>query len=76
MSIAWWHRFSAPTTWRGRCVSSAYRRRAGSRPAWWRASTSAETFAYLASDRTEVWPERPISQVLLLRVICRYRTSQ
>ena len=31
-----------------------YRRRAGSRSAWCRASASAETRAYLASDRTEV----------------------
>jgi hypothetical protein len=34
-------------------ASRTYRRRAGSRSAWWRASASADTRAYLASDRTE-----------------------
>jgi hypothetical protein len=38
-----------------------YRLRAGSRPAWCRASASVDTLAYLASDRTEVCPERAIS---------------
>jgi len=33
---------------------ACYRRRAGSRWAWWRASASADTRAYFASDRTEV----------------------
>ena len=33
---------------------AAYRRAAGSRSAWCRASASAETRAYLASDRTDV----------------------
>jgi hypothetical protein len=33
---------------------AAYRRRAGSRSAWCRASASADTLAYLASHRTEV----------------------
>jgi hypothetical protein len=38
-----------------------YLRRAGSRSAWWRASASADTRAYLTSDRTDVWPDRAMS---------------
>ena len=43
---------------RERCPppSRPYRRRAGSRSAWWRWGASALTFARFASDLTEVWP--------------------
>ena len=53
---------SARTRLRTRTADRAcYRLRAGSRPAWCRCSASALTRAYLASDRTEVWPDRAIS---------------
>jgi len=38
-----------------------YRLRAGSRSAWWRARASADTRAYLASGRTDIWPLLAIS---------------
>jgi len=48
---------SSPVSYPG----ASLRRRAGSRSAWRRASASALTRAYLASDLTEVWPLRAIS---------------
>jgi hypothetical protein len=45
----------------GSYPGASLRRRAGSRSAWCRASASALTRAYLASDLTEVWPLRAIS---------------
>jgi hypothetical protein len=45
-----------------------FRRRAGSRSAWCRWSASADTLAYLASDRTEVWPLLALSIASRCRV--------